>query len=128
MGSGIDENGNRYVSYYDDWDINIGEGDSAPAFAQKIRGLLPKGDMLRNILNTNPFSMYDRRYLTEDEWKRLGGYKNGKSPIHINPANRGKFNATKKRTGKTTEELAHSKNPLTRKRAIFALNARKWKH
>jgi hypothetical protein len=23
--------------------------------------------------------------------------------------------------------LAHSKNPLTRKRAIFALNARKWK-
>ncbi|MEE3413834.1 MAG: hypothetical protein VZR53_00495 [Prevotella sp.] len=55
-------------------------------------------------------------------------YKNGKSPIHINPANRGKFNATKKRTGKSTEELAHSKNPLTRKRAIFALNARKWKH
>lgn len=51
----------------------------------------------------------------------------GKS-IHIKPANRGKFNATKKRTGKTTEQLAHSKNPLTRKRAIFALNARKWKH
>lgn len=55
-------------------------------------------------------------------------YKDGKPSIHINPANRGKFNATKKRTGKTTEELAHSKNPLTRKRAIFALNARKWKH
>lgn len=55
-------------------------------------------------------------------------YKNGKPPIHINPANRGKFNATKQRTGKTTEELSHSKNPLTRKRAIFALNARKWKH
>ena len=58
----------------------------------------------------------------------LQGYKNGKSPIHINPANRGKFNATKKRTGKTTEQLAHSSNPLTRKRAIFALNARKWHH
>lgn len=54
-------------------------------------------------------------------------YDKGKS-IHINPANKGKFNATKKRTGKTTEQLAHSKNPLTRKRAIFALNARKWKH
>lgn len=52
----------------------------------------------------------------------------GKSGIHINPANRGKFNATKKRTGKTTEELSRSKNPLTRKRAQFALNARKWKH
>ena len=31
------------------------------------------------------------------------GYKHGKNPIHINPANRGKFNALKKRTGKTTE-------------------------
>ena len=53
-------------------------------------------------------------------------FDHGKSSIHINPANRGKFNATKKRTGKTTEELTHSKNPLTRKRAIFALNASKW--
>lgn len=48
--------------------------------------------------------------------------------IHINPANKGKFNATKKATGKTTEELTHSKNPLTRKRAIFSQNAKKWKH
>ena len=46
--------------------------------------------------------------------------------IHINPANRGKFNATKRRTGKSTEELTHSKNPLTRKRAIFAQNASHW--
>jgi hypothetical protein len=50
--------------------------------------------------------------------------KNG-SKIHIKPENRGKFNATKKRTGKTTEELTHSKNPVTRKRAIFAQNAAK---
>jgi len=48
--------------------------------------------------------------------------------IHINPANKGKFNALKKRTGKTTEQLTHSKNPLTRKRAIFAQNAKKWHH
>ena len=48
--------------------------------------------------------------------------------IHIKPENRGKFTETKKRTGKTTEELTHSKNPLTRKRAIFAQNAKKWKH
>lgn len=40
--------------------------------------------------------------------------------IHIKKENRGKFTETKKRTGKTTEELTHSKNPLTRKRAIFA--------
>lgn len=48
--------------------------------------------------------------------------------IHIKPENRGKFNATKQRTGKSTEELTHSKNPLTRKRAIFAQNAAKWHH
>ena len=48
------------------------------------------------------------------------------SGIHINPENKGKFNATKERTGKSTEELTHSKNPLTRKRAIFAQNARRW--
>lgn len=48
--------------------------------------------------------------------------------IHINPANRGKFTATMQRTGKTAKELSHSSNPLTRKRAIFALNARKWNH
>lgn len=48
--------------------------------------------------------------------------------IHIKKENRGKFTETKKRTGKTAEELVHSKNPLTRKRAQFAINARKWKH
>lgn len=48
------------------------------------------------------------------------------SGINIDPKNKGKFNATKKRTGKSTEELKHSKNPLTRKRATFAQNVKKW--
>lgn len=48
--------------------------------------------------------------------------------IKIKPENKGKFNATKKRTGKSTEELTHSSNPLTRKRAIFAKNSKKWHH
>lgn len=48
--------------------------------------------------------------------------------IHIKPENKGKFTETKRRTGKTTEELTHSSNPLTRKRAIFAQNAKKWHH
>lgn len=48
--------------------------------------------------------------------------------IYIKPKNRGKFTETKRRTGKTTEELTHSSNPLTRKRAIFAQNAKKWHH
>lgn len=57
----------------------------------------------------------------------FGFLKSGGS-IHIKPENKGKFTETKKRTGKTTEELTHSKNPLTRKRAIFAQNAKKWNH
>lgn len=49
--------------------------------------------------------------------------------IRIKPENKGKFNSTKKRTGKSTEELTHSKNPVTRKRAVFAQNAaKKWNH
>lgn len=54
-------------------------------------------------------------------------YSRGGS-IHIKPENKGKFTETKRRTGKTTEELTHSSNPLTRKRAIFAQNAKKWHH
>ena len=50
-----------------------------------------------------------------------------KSTIHIKPQNKGKFNATKARTGKTTEQLTHSKDPVTRKRSIFAQNAKGWK-
>lgn len=67
----------------------------------------------------------------EANYAALGGFINQYADgggIHINPENRGKFNATKERTGKTTEELTHSKNPLTRKRAIFAQNAAKWHH
>ena len=55
-------------------------------------------------------------------------FKKGNSGIYIKPENKGKFTATKKATGKTTEELTHSKNPVTKKRAIFAQNAAKWKH
>jgi hypothetical protein len=47
--------------------------------------------------------------------------------IKIKKANRGKFNATKKKTGKTTAQLRHSKNKLTKKRAVFAANAKKWR-
>lgn len=60
-------------------------------------------------------------------FKALRLYKLG-GTIHIKPENVGKFTATKKRTGKTTEELTHSKNPITKKRAVFAQNAAKWKH
>lgn len=58
----------------------------------------------------------------------VGHIGESKSSIHIDPENKGKFTATKERTGKSTEELTHSKNPLTRKRANFARMAKRgWK-
>ena len=51
-----------------------------------------------------------------------------KSGIHINPENKGKFTATKKRTGKSTSELLDSPNKKTRARANFARMAKRgWK-
>ena len=66
----------------------------------------------------------DHENMMAKSWK--GSMEEEKSPIHIKEKNKGKFNATKARTGKSTEELTHSKNPVTRKRAIFAQNAAKW--
>jgi len=72
-------------------------------------------------------SEFYKKYPTKESFEKdAENYKKG--GIYIKPENRGKFNATKKATGKSTEELTHSKNPLTRKRAIFAQNAKKWKH
>ena len=67
-------------------------------------------------------------WMTYKQGGILKRVESGKSGIHIKPENRGKFTETMKRTGKSAEELSHSKNPVTRKRAIFALNARKWHH
>ena len=87
---------------------------------------VPMSQDIRTVLN--PYINIPLKPMLYPDQKPDVSFDCGKSGIHINPANRGKFNATKKRTGKTTEELSHSKNPLTRKRAQFALNARKWKH
>ena len=65
----------------------------------------------------------------EDEsetWK--SEYKDGKSPIHIKPANRGKFTRLKKRTGHSASWFKAHGTPAQKKMATFALNARKWKH
>lgn len=57
----------------------------------------------------------------------LGGYSGGGS-IHIKPENRGKFTALLKRTGKTASWYKAHGTPAQKKMAVFALNARKWKH
>ena len=56
------------------------------------------------------------------------GFKNGKSPIYIKPANRGKFTALKKRTGHSASWFKKNGTPAQKKMATFALNARKWSH
>ena len=57
---------------------------------------------------------------------KLPGYKDGK--IYIKPANRGKFTALKKRTGHSASWFKENGTPEQKKMAVFALNAKKWKH
>lgn len=80
----------------------------------------------KNALNKMQASSTKNLSPNQNDMQQQIPYASG--GIHINPKNKGKFNALKKRTGKSTEELTHSKNPLTRKRAIFAQNAKKWHH
>lgn len=55
-----------------------------------------------------------------------------RKPIRIKKSNQGKLRRStgtkkgQKIPAKTLQRLAKSKNPTTRKRAQFALNARKW--
>ena len=68
--------------------------------------------------------------LTRKKNKAVGhkSLEEGDSGIHINPENKGKFTATKKRTGKSTSELLHSPNKKTRARANFVRMAKRgWK-
>lgn len=75
-----------------------------------------------------------KRRTTKRRTKSKASGRKRKSGIHIKKKNRGKLRAsTKTKKGQkiplsTLRRLAKSKNPTTRKRAQFALNARKWKH
>jgi hypothetical protein len=65
------------------------------------------------------------------EGMRMSGGKKfdeGGDKIHIKKANRGKFTALKKRTGHSASWFKAHGTPAQKKMAIFALNARKWKH
>jgi len=70
-----------------------------------------------------------------DNWKMYGGDIDAAVPdemkaggIHIKKSHEGRFTAYKKRTGKTTEEALHSKDPHVRQMANFSKQAAKWKH
>lgn len=105
-------------------------------FEKTKTGEVPQEEFISQFNEwVKPYNGMEARIIKNEEGQSIIGIphpfvfkeKKGGS-IHINPKNKGKFTETKKRTGKTTEELTHSKNPLTRKRAIFAQNAKKWKH
>ena len=51
-----------------------------------------------------------------------------KPKIHIKKANRGKFTALKKKTGKSASWFKVHGTPAQKKMAVFALNSRKWRH
>jgi len=65
--------------------------------------------------------------LSEYQFPIGNGYANG-GKIHIKPENRGKFTALKKRTGHSATWFKEHGTPAQKKMAIFALNAKKWKH
>jgi len=64
----------------------------------------------------------DRMMDKDMDMMKVGG------SIHIKPSHIGRFTTYKKRTGKTTAEALHSKDPKVRKMAQFASNAARWNH
>ena len=89
-----------------------------------IRSTHGHGDISKHRKKATPEERAEAR-------RRLGipePEKVEKESIDIDPKNKGKFTATKKATGKSTEELTHSKNKKTKMRAVFAQNAADWNH
>jgi hypothetical protein len=93
---------------------------------EKMKNKNPRFKEANSLIDSKLDELYNYQESTKQNEVKESFKKGG--TIHIKPENRGKFNATKKKTGKTTEELTHSKNPVTKKRAIFAQNAKKWHH
>ena len=126
-----DEKGD-FISIYDEWDYN-------PAVKGGNKKL---NKVIDSVTGGKPFVIYDRVYLDDyygiPEEARgnpfitpavITAHKKGGN-IHIKKKNRGSF--TKYCKGKVTEECIrkgkNSPNPAIRKKAVFAQNARRWKH
>jgi hypothetical protein len=97
-----------------------GNNPGLKLFMGKIKGVRPK------LLVPHPARarLPNAAQLDESVQTPLGIQK-GSSGIHIKPQNRGKFTALQRETGKSTAELKNSPNPLTRKRANFAMMAKR---
>ena len=68
-----------------------------------------------------------RRHYDSRDIDTVNAYREG-GDIFIKPENRGKFTALKERTGHSATWFKEHGTPAQKKMAIFALNARKWKH
>lgn len=129
-----------YDYYTDTWDINPFKGQSSSDDGStlfKLGNAIGLGYFDDIIPWGNPIKIDGKLYQkdnnadmrnTADKWQLIGSYKDGKSPIRIKAANRGKLTRLKKRTGKSESELYNDGNPAHKKMVVFARNARKWKH
>lgn len=100
----------------------IGDQKLTPEMLEYAKRFYVKDTGMNNNMQDFFDGITDYKLFTD--WLNKAAYSKG--GIHIKKKNRGKFTETMKRTGKTAEELKHSKNPLTRKRATFDINSRKW--
>lgn len=82
-------------------------------------------------INDYQLALHQLRQLCQ-EFELIDSYKKG-SKIHIKKKNRGKFTASAKKAGEGVQEHAHkvvndpNATPLQKKRAQFAINAKKWR-
>jgi len=107
------------------YNVDLGKAEKIASALNNYFGFTSQYECATAEMRSNLFQTFDEAII------KLPAYTHAtklKENIDIKPENKGKFNATKKRTGKSTEELTHSKNPLTRKRANFAKMAKRhWK-
>lgn len=82
--------------------------------------LKEKAELIRLGVSNGIYSLKDIKNVYND-------FANGGS-IHIKPENKGKFTALKERTGHSTSWFIKNGTPAQKKMAVFANNARKWKH
>ena len=119
--SEYDSDKNKFVVY----DVDYERAEKIAEALNNHFGVTSHYQRFKSEMRSNLFQTFNEAIISIPPYTHVSKLSES---IEIKPENKGKFNATKKRTGKSTEELTHSKNPLTRKRAVFAQNAKRWKH
>ena len=116
--------GGHHGDYRGEWNLDIPVGSGQNSGSAVLRNGFEKENFKYWKLG-NDGKWYLHNFKQGGILKRV---ESGKSGIHIKPENRGKFTALKKRTGKSSTWYKEHGTPAQKKMAVFALNARKWKH